>query len=373
MATIKAFSGLRPKKENVHRIASLPYDVITSKEARLIAADNPLSFLHIVKPEVDLQESISPYADEVYQKGKENLNSFIRQGLLEQDSAPCLYVYQQKMRDHIQTGLMALASIEDYQNNIIKKHELTRMEKEDDRCNHILTLMAHTGPVLMTYHQQNDIDKLIKTIISQEPEFHFIADDNIEHVFWTVHEAAVQKNLIHAFSEINAVYIADGHHHERCLALGVGLARIRTGLEQRPDQRRGAADRGFGQRERAELVLGIHVGAGRDQLLRQLDIAVVHGPEQRRGTIRPACVDVDARLLQRGDRRGVIAGLGRRQQRCFLRTDGGARKREHESHETCVHTQTSANVPPLSPIDSIGICVRCRIVSNRSAKRESCG
>jgi uncharacterized protein (DUF1015 family) len=212
MAVIKPFQGLRPKKENVHLIASPPYDVITTEEARESAVDNPLSFLHIIKPEIDLPETTDPYTAGVYQKGKENLDNFIEQGLLQQDEKPCFYLYQQKLDDHIQTGLMTLVSVEEYERNIIKKHELTKFEKENDRFNHIITLNAQTGPVLMTYRQQGPVGIIIDNIITKEPDHHFIAEDNIEHVFWTISDEEDIEKLIEAFADIDFLYIADGHH-----------------------------------------------------------------------------------------------------------------------------------------------------------------
>jgi len=212
MAIVKPFKGLRPKIETVHLIASPPYDVITSKEARISAADNPLSFLHITKPEIDLPETMDHYSPEVYKKGKVNLDNFIARGLLQQDEKPCFYLYQQKMDVHVQTGLVALVSIEEYKNNIIKKHELTKVEKENDRFNHIVTLKAQTGPVLMTYLQQPTIDRISEKITTGEPDYHFIAEDNIEHVFWTINDDDDIKKLTTAFAPIESLYIADGHH-----------------------------------------------------------------------------------------------------------------------------------------------------------------
>jgi uncharacterized protein (DUF1015 family) len=212
MAIVRPFQGLRPTKDNVHLIASPPYDIISSNEARAYAADNPLSFLHITKPEIDLPESIDPYAAEVYKKGKENLADFIAHGHLTQDKKPCFYLYQQKMEAHIQTGLVALVSVEEYKQNKIKKHELTKVEKEEDRLNHIITLNAHTGPVLITYRQQNEVDQLVETIVAGEPDYHFLVDDNIEHVLWTMMDDKLIKKLIDLFATIAFLYIADGHH-----------------------------------------------------------------------------------------------------------------------------------------------------------------
>src|SRR6185295_17189558 len=161
MATIKPFAALRPKPELAAQICELPYDVMSSDEARQIAAGNPLSFLHVSKPEIDLPPATDIYAPEVYAKGKENFSRLIAQGALRQDAQPCFYLYRQIMGQHSQVGLVAAASCEEYLSGIIKKHELTRVDKEDDRVRHIETLNSQTGPVFLTYRANATISGFV--------------------------------------------------------------------------------------------------------------------------------------------------------------------------------------------------------------------
>src|SRR5215831_15481706 len=160
MATIKPFAALRPRSDLAARICELPYDVMSSEEARQIAAGNPLSFLHVSKPEIDLPPGTNPYAPEVYAKGKENFSRLIAEGALQRDSQPCFYLYQQVMGKHSQTGLVAAASCQEYLSGVIKKHELTRPDKEDDLVRHIETLNSQTGPVFLTYRANATLDDL---------------------------------------------------------------------------------------------------------------------------------------------------------------------------------------------------------------------
>ncbi len=212
MAIIKPFKGLRPKKELAEKVASPPYDVLSSAEAREMAKDNPYSFLHINKPEIDLPPETNIYDEAVYQKGKENLERFIREGILIQDEKPMFYIYRQIMGDHVQVGLVAGASVEEYEKNLIKKHELTRADKEEDRVKHVNTLNAQTGPVFLTYKAQPEIDALIDRIIEGEPEYDFTADDGIRHTFWLVDKDEDIKALQDAFKKLDCLYVADGHH-----------------------------------------------------------------------------------------------------------------------------------------------------------------
>jgi len=212
MASIKPFKGLRPILEKVSEIASPPYDVLTSEEAREITKNNPVSFLRIVKPEVDLPSDIDLYNERVYQKGKENLEKFINQGLLVQDEMPSLYIYQQIMGNHLQTGVVACASVDEYESGIIKKHENTREEKEIDRSKHIDILNAQTGPVFLTYRNSQEIDNIISELIKEPPLYSFISEDEVEHKFWKVDKKENIERLRNAFSRIPFLYIADGHH-----------------------------------------------------------------------------------------------------------------------------------------------------------------
>lgn len=213
MANIHPFKGLRPVTNKVEKIASPPYDVLNSEEAREMAKENELSFLHVVKPEIDLPESTHIYDDTVYQKGKDNLQKLISEGHMEQDEKPTYYVYKQIMGDFEQVGLVVCASIEDYENDIIKKHEHTRAEKEADRVKHVETLNANTGPVFLTYKARKDIDDMIADFIKDnKPTYDFIADDEVKHIFWTIDDEALVNKITKKFEEIDYLYVADGHH-----------------------------------------------------------------------------------------------------------------------------------------------------------------
>jgi uncharacterized protein (DUF1015 family) len=218
MATLKPFAALRPKPELAARICELPYDVMSSDEARTIVAGNPLSFLHVSKPEIDLPPGTNPYAPEVYAKGAENFQKLIRDGALKQDSQPCFYLYRQIMGQHSQVGLVAAASCEEYLGGIIKKHELTRPDKEDDRVRHIEALNSQTGPVFLTYRASAELDKFVAKKISQEPELDFTARDGVRHTAWVIADEAGIKFIETQFSKIPFLYIADGHHRSAAAA-----------------------------------------------------------------------------------------------------------------------------------------------------------
>ena len=212
MATVKPFRGLRPKKEIAERLASPPYDVINSAEARELAADNPVSFLHVTKPEIDLDPSTNIYDDSVYAKGAENLARLRQDGILVQDEAPCFYLYRQIMGDHSQVGLVAGASVAEYDADKIKKHELTRVEKEDDRLKHILSLSAQTGPVFLTYRSNPAITHFFKRLMTDDPVYDFTSSDKIRHTFWVISDQAAINRIIEDFAEVPELYVADGHH-----------------------------------------------------------------------------------------------------------------------------------------------------------------
>lgn len=212
MAKIKAFRGIRPAADLVEKVASPPYDVLNSTEARIMAENNPYSFLHVVKPEIDLAESIDLYDDQVYQKGKENLDKLIDEGVLIQDKAPCLYLYRLIMGNIDQVGLVAGASIEDYENDIIKKHEHTRADKEADRSRHVKTLNANTGPVFLTYKARKEINELTDMLMKETPLYDFTAVDNIRHIFWKISDPEMIGEIEQIFRSINFLYVADGHH-----------------------------------------------------------------------------------------------------------------------------------------------------------------
>ncbi|MBK7997621.1 MAG: DUF1015 domain-containing protein [Verrucomicrobia bacterium] len=212
MASIKPFSALRPKPELASRICELPYDVMSSEEARQMAAGNPLSFLHVSKPEIDLPPGTDLYDASVYAKGKENFEKLIRDGALLQDAQPAFYLYRQVMGQHAQVGLVAAASCEEYLNGIIKKHELTRPDKEDDRVRHIETLNSQTGPVFLTYRAVSALDALFAKKVSETPDVDFTGKDGVRHTSWAVNDPATIAAIEKEFAAIPFLYIADGHH-----------------------------------------------------------------------------------------------------------------------------------------------------------------
>jgi uncharacterized protein (DUF1015 family) len=216
MAIIKPFAALRPKPELAARICELPYDVMSSEEARQLALGNPLSFLHVSKPEIDLPPSADVYSREVYAKGKENFQRFIAQGNLAQDARPAFYLYRQVMGSHSQVGLVGAASCEDYLKGIIKKHEFTRPDKEDDRMRHIEALASQTGPVFLVNRATKQLDEIVSRKIAAAPQVDFVANDGIRHTAWTLSGADELRAIEHEFASLGSLYIADGHH--RCAA-----------------------------------------------------------------------------------------------------------------------------------------------------------
>ena len=212
MATVKPFRALRPKPELASKICELPYDVMSSDEAREMAKGNPLSFLHVSKPEIDLPAGSDLYSAPVYAKGKENFEKLIAQGALSQDKTPAFYLYRQIMGGHQQIGLVAAASCEEYLQNIIKKHELTRVDKEDDRVRHIETLNSQTGPVFLTYKAVAEVDARFAQLTSGAPDVDFTGGDGVRHTSWTVSNSADIEFIEQQFARIPYLYIADGHH-----------------------------------------------------------------------------------------------------------------------------------------------------------------
>jgi len=212
MALIKPFAALRPKPELAARICELPYDVMSSEEAREIAAGNPLSFLHVSKPEIDLPNGTDVYSPEVYARGKENFRQLIAEGALRQDPKPCFYLYRQIMGAHSQVGLVAAASCEDYLKGVIKKHEFTRPDKEDDRVRHMEALDSQTGPVFLVYRANPGIDNILSRKINQAPDVDFTASDKVRHTSWVIGDAAEIKTIEETFGQMPGLYIADGHH-----------------------------------------------------------------------------------------------------------------------------------------------------------------
>lgn len=228
MAIVRAFKAIRPAPALADRVAALPYDVMDSDEARLIVAGNPYSFLHVDKAEIDLDPSIDLYDTRVYEKARDNLNRMIADGVFIQDETPCLYIYKQVMNGRAQIGIVGCASIDDYMNNVIKKHELTRADKEQDRINHVDYCDANTGPIFLTYRAKNAIDEIVDhTIAAKTPVYDFISDDGISHTVWIVDDAAVVDRICAEFETVDNLYIADGHHRSAS-AVRVGIKRRNT-------------------------------------------------------------------------------------------------------------------------------------------------
>jgi uncharacterized protein (DUF1015 family) len=228
MITVKPFRALRPAAQ-ADKIACLPYDVINSDEAREMAKGNPLSFLHVDKPEIDLPPGTDLYAPEVYAKGRENLDGFISQGVLVDDDKPNFYIYAQTMAGRTQYGYVVAASTEDYGAGRIKKHEFTRKDKEADRTRHINTLNATTGPVFLAYKNSGRLDALLHAATAAAPLYDFESGDGIKHTVWKVADESVIKEIKTAFAELDALYIADGHHRA---ASACNVARERRASNQ---------------------------------------------------------------------------------------------------------------------------------------------
>jgi uncharacterized protein (DUF1015 family) len=216
--TIKPFVALRPQPELAVRICELPYDVMSSEEARQIAGGNPLSFLHVSKPEIDLAPATDLYASEVYAKGKENFQRLVAQGALRQDDQPHFYLYRQVMGSHSQIGLVAVASCEEYLKGTVKKHELTRPDKEDDRVRHIETLNSQTGPVFLVYRAVPELDAIVERVTTGTPDVDFTAADGVRHTAWVVQEPGDTRAITKNFEMLPALYIADGHHRSAAAA-----------------------------------------------------------------------------------------------------------------------------------------------------------
>jgi uncharacterized protein (DUF1015 family) len=218
MARIEPFRGVRPRKDFAHLVAAPPYDVLTSEEARELAAGNPYSFLHIGKPEIDLPPGTDIYSDAVYAKGKENFERFLREGTIVPDRTRNFYVYKQVWGDHVQIGLVAAASCQDYLDDIIKKHELTRVDKENDRMRHIETLGSQTGPVFLTYKRNDAIDALVAEGMDKAPEVDITTYDGVRHVIFVVDEEGLGRRIREAFAGLDHLYVADGHHRSAAAA-----------------------------------------------------------------------------------------------------------------------------------------------------------
>ncbi len=212
MPLLRSFAGLRPRPDYATEVAAPPYDVLNSAEARSLAAGKPWSFLHISKPEIDLAPGVNPYSAEVYAQGVENFRNMRDKGILRQDTAPCFYLYRLTLGAHTQTGVVAAASVAAYDSGRIRRHELTRPDKEDDRVRQIDALNAQTGPALLTYRRSKAIDELVAAHTQTRPEYDFSAHLGVAHALWMMNDAAAIKQLTAAFENIERLYIADGHH-----------------------------------------------------------------------------------------------------------------------------------------------------------------
>ena len=211
MSAIYPFAALRPVPKAGEAVAAVPYDVVNTQEARALATGNPLSFLHVSRPEIDLPPGANPYSDAVYELAKKNFAELTRDAPLVVEEAPSFYLYRLHMGSHVQTGMAACYSIDEYDRNLIKKHEKTRPDKEDDRTKHMLAIGAQTGPVFLTYRASKAVDSIVTRAVQQAPLFDFTAVDGVRHQVWQV-PAAENQAVVDAFGKINSLYIADGHH-----------------------------------------------------------------------------------------------------------------------------------------------------------------
>jgi uncharacterized protein (DUF1015 family) len=218
MAIVKPFAALRPDPALAARICELPYDVLSSCEARAAAAGNPLSFFHVSKPEIDLEPGVNPGDPQVYVQGAQRFGSMIASGTLRQDKQPAFYLYRQVMDTHSQLGLVGVASCEDYLRNTIRKHELTRPEKEDDRARHIEHLNAQTGPAFLLYRPDPVLRDCFETHSAEPPDIDFTAADGIRHTAWTIRDPSSQRLIEAQFASMPSLYIADGHHRTAAAA-----------------------------------------------------------------------------------------------------------------------------------------------------------
>lgn len=225
MALILPFKAVRPQKKFVSRIAALPYDVMTREEAQKTVKDNPLSFMHVEKSEIDVPNGTMSDDRMIYDVAKRCFDQMQKEGILLQDESPRFYIYRQKMGAHVQTGLVGLMSAAEYDSGKIKKHELTRKDKEEDRTRHVDAVNAHTGPVFICYRERQEINKIVDQVTTGAPEYDFTADDGIVHTVWIVVDSKQIEDIKKHFCDIDALYIADGHHRA---AAGAALARNRS-------------------------------------------------------------------------------------------------------------------------------------------------
>ena len=228
MAVFHAFRALRPTPEKAADVAALPYDVVNREEAKSIGDENPLSFLHIDRPEMDLEPETDLYDDRVYEKAKENLDNMEEKGILVQDQKACYYIYELVRKGKTQTGIVGCSSIDDYMNGVVKKHELTREDKEQDRIHHVDSCNAHTGPIFLAYRKQDELKDRVEKAKEQEALYDFVSEDGIRHRVWKIGLSQEIKAIEAAFEKIPAAYIADGHHR--------AASAVKAGLKRRQEQ-----------------------------------------------------------------------------------------------------------------------------------------
>jgi uncharacterized protein (DUF1015 family) len=236
VAHIRPFQALRPGAERAEQVASVPYDVVNTEEARALAAGNPFSFLHVSRPEIDLPDGTDPYSDLVYRKARDNFDRLIKDAPLETETAPSIYLYRLIMGDHEQIGVVACCSVDEYDQDLIRKHERTRRDKEDDRTRHLIALRAQTGPVFLTYRASREIDTMVMETTMANAIFDFTAADGIQHTVWRVPDPV---RFVHAFRDVPFLYIADGHHR------AASAARARAELKEQSSDHTGDEEYNF--------------------------------------------------------------------------------------------------------------------------------
>ena len=219
MAILKPFRGIRPVKDKAALVACKPYDVLNEKEARAECDGNPYSFYHVIKPEIDFPDDFDHYAPEIYEKGKSNFQKLFSDGVFFQDNKDCYYIYQQTMNGRKQNGIVGCAGVDDYVNDIIKKHELTRPDKEEDRKKHVRISNLNYEPVFFAYPKVPALDEIVNKVIQSAPEYEFVADDGIGHAFWVVNDDQMIQAITSEFAKIKYTYVADGHHRTAAAAL----------------------------------------------------------------------------------------------------------------------------------------------------------
>jgi uncharacterized protein (DUF1015 family) len=229
MALVLPFKAIRPQRKFVSQVAALPYDVMTREEAQKAVSGNSLSFMHVEKSEIDVPDQTKSDDDLIYQTAKRNFVQMQEKGILLQDESPCFYIYQQQMSGRAQTGIVGLMSAAEYDAGKIKKHELTRKDKEEDRINHVSTVNAQTGPVFISYRERQKINKIVDIIMAGTPEYDFTADDGVIHTVWIVADAKQIEEIKKEFRNVDALYIADGHHRAAAAAT---VARVRRSQDK---------------------------------------------------------------------------------------------------------------------------------------------